>query len=78
MQQDNEGYGMKTIQMEDILRIYNAYGLNGKDSDSVRFSINTGRMGCPLNTGKEHYPNNPGVSNITRQSQPLAMTDSLK
>lgn len=69
---------MKTIQMKDILRIYNAYGLTGKDSDSVRFSMNTGRMECPLNTGSEHFPINSGISNITRQNWSSAIIDNLR
>lgn len=63
------------IQLEDILRIYNAYGLTGKGT--VRFSINTGPMNCQLNTGRENSLYNPIVSNVTRFQHP-AMTDSIK
>lgn len=76
MRQDSEGYSMDVIQLEDILRIYNAYGLTGKGSDTIRFSINTGRMNCQLNTGRVSGLHNPAVSNITQLQSP-AITDGL-
>ena len=68
---------MDVIQLEDILRIYNAYGLTGKGTDAIRFSINTGRMNCPLNTGRGRHLHNSAVSNITQVQYPV-MSDVLK
>lgn len=59
---------MKTIQLAQILNIYNSYGLSGKDSNVVRSEINTGFLDRTLNSGASVRNNfNMGllVSNIT-------------
>lgn len=42
---------MKTIQLEQILKLYNACGLSGKESNAVRYEINTGFLNNSLNRG---------------------------
>lgn len=62
---------MEVIQIEDILRIYNACGLNGNKQSPVRFTINTGRLDNSLNMGST---NRPTFNNATEHTVQSTMT----
>lgn len=53
---------MKTITIDEIMKIYKVCGLSGNDSIGIRSQINTGTLNRQLNTGRI---NNSNIDNKT-------------
>lgn len=43
---------MKTISIDEIMKIYKVCGLSGNESIGIRSQINTGTLNRQLNTGR--------------------------
>lgn len=61
------------ISMEEILQLYNACGLTGRETPPIRFSINTGPLDNKLNTGSLDKQLNTGKKEIFK----ITMTNSI-
>lgn len=59
---------MKTIQVDEILAIYKACGLDGSSQPQIRQQINTGTLGRRLNTGSI-FNNQTAVLTVTNVTE---------
>ena len=66
---------MKKISLEEIITVYNAYGLSGNETKPVRNQINMGSLNRKLNTS---FVTRNTVDNKTVAVNPSVVKNSSK